>query len=126
MTYAGVTRQRTANTIVSTTNDLNNKTQRARRQQEIRFFKQSALNVFSLQVIVEKSIILIGHFLQAMTISFHVLALIWDKPIGYFILAQAPLAVYHGSNALTMLSIHRDLRRLIWSQIKDGLMCYCH
>ena len=34
-----------------------------------------------------------------MTISFHAVAQLWDTPLGYFILAQAPLTLYHGSNA---------------------------
>lgn len=69
-------------TVVSSTNVHNRR--HTRQRQEIRFFKQSALNVLAMLM---------------MTLSFHVLSLLWTTPLGYFVLAQAPLTLYHGSNA---------------------------
>ena len=74
-----------------------------------------------------------------MTISFHIVALFFDTPIGYLILAQIPLILYHGNNAcgrlthndcidscsVSMIYVHRELRRLIWAQLKNAFTCAC-
>lgn len=54
-----------------------------------------------------------------MTISYHVLALFWPKPIGWFVTAQMPIVAYHGSNAIAMLITNGELRR----QLKAMLLC---
>lgn len=123
----GTTDPPTGNITVRGASTRRAQRKRARRKQEIRFFKQSVLNMFSLQVCASYSVLHQQYpSLQVMTILFHVIALLWDTPLGYFILAQAPLAMYHGSNALTMLSIHPDLRFLIWSHIQSIFTVVLH
>lgn len=95
--------QTTRNAIINLTKEsASNKEQRKNswKEQDMHFFWQSVYNMFALQVVFchvyfsapQKS-------LQAMAVSCHIVALLFDTPIGYLILAEMPLILYLDNNA---------------------------
>jgi hypothetical protein len=68
-----------------------------RRDQEIRFFKQTTMNACFMEVNMRIFIYLFISF-QGMIISFHLLSLLVPTPIGEFFTAYLPFYVAHGMN----------------------------